>query len=571
MKFLITCIFLSVVVASCSAIDRDAFTFTNYDLNVRVDPGQQRLGVRGKISLRNDSSVAQKNVFLQISSSLDWVSIEAQGKPLQFVSQPYTSDIDHTGGLSEAIVTLPQAVAPKQSVELDVGYEGEIALDATRLTRIGAPEADAKHSDWDQIAAPFSVVRGIGYVVWYPVATEAASLSDRDGVFGVLGNWASRESDSRMELKLCVDPEGPPVKIITNGIPVNLMDKDRAEVGGSCQRFQFQEMKSAAPAFAVGPYQELQGKQAKIEYLPQHESGAEAYSLAADLSTPSVTDWFGKPRQLAEFVDIPDAEAAPFESGTLLFAPLSVAADSRLAQMTAVHQLTHAAFPSPRLWISEGLATFAQAAYQERLSGREAALDFLGLHRAAVLNVENSARKGSPEWAAQNSLINTSVPELYRSKAALVWWMLRDLVGESALKKALAAYRPGEDKDPAYTQKLIQAQTKQDLEWFFDDWVYRDRGLPDFRVGTVFPRQVLAGGYVVTVTIENLGNAGGEVPVTLKVESGDQTKRLLVPANGKASIRFETSALPNQVAVNDGSVPESDWKNNVFKIVSDSK
>jgi hypothetical protein len=569
MKFLITCIFLCAGVASCSAIDRDAFTFTHYDLNARVDPDQQRLAVRGKISLRNDSSTAQKNVFLQISSSLDWLSIKANGKPLQFVSQPYTSDIDHTGALSEAIVTLPQAIAPRESVELEVGYEGVITLDATRLTRIGAPDANAKHTDWDQIAMPFTVVRGIGYVVWYPVATEAASLSDSDSVFGVLGNWAGRESAASMDLSLCVDAgEGHAPTIITNGESI---EKSGADAVGNCHGYRFDQMRLATPTFAAGPYEDLQQKQARIEYLPEHESGADAYGLAIDLATPFVTEWFGKPRQQAELVEIPDTQAAPFESGPILFAPLSVAADSRLAQMTAVHQLTHAAFPSPRLWISEGLATFAQAAYQERQSGREAALDFLGLHRAALLSAEKALAKRSEVSAASESLINTSIPELYRSKAALVWWMLRDLVGGPGLKKALAAYRPGEDKDPAYMQKLIQAQTKQDMEWFFDDWVYRDRGLPDFRVGTVFPRQLVAGGYVVTVTIENLGSAGGEVPVTLNVESGDQTKRLLVPANGRASIRFETSALPQEVSVNDGSVPESDWKNNFFKMVANSK
>ena len=54
------------------ALDREAFTFTNYDLNVRVEPEQQRLAVRGKITLRNDSSAPQKNLTLQISSSLKW-------------------------------------------------------------------------------------------------------------------------------------------------------------------------------------------------------------------------------------------------------------------------------------------------------------------------------------------------------------------------------------------------------------------------------------------------------------------------------------------------------------------
>src|SRR5262249_19640959 len=33
------------------AVEREAFTFTSYDLNVRVEPEQQRLGVRGKITL----------------------------------------------------------------------------------------------------------------------------------------------------------------------------------------------------------------------------------------------------------------------------------------------------------------------------------------------------------------------------------------------------------------------------------------------------------------------------------------------------------------------------------------
>ena len=71
---------------------------------------------------------------------------------MQYVSQPYISDIDHTGALSEAIVTLPAEIKPKDSVELEIGYEGVIPLDTTRLTRIGVPEEIAKHSSWDQIS-----------------------------------------------------------------------------------------------------------------------------------------------------------------------------------------------------------------------------------------------------------------------------------------------------------------------------------------------------------------------------------------------------------------------------------
>jgi len=112
------------------ALDREAFTFTNYDLDVRVEPEQQRLAARGKLTLRNDSTIPQKNLSLQISSTLDWRSIQFEGKPVQFVSQVYTSDIDHTGALSEAIVTLPQAVPPKGSIGLfnRSHYEDVIAV-----------------------------------------------------------------------------------------------------------------------------------------------------------------------------------------------------------------------------------------------------------------------------------------------------------------------------------------------------------------------------------------------------------------------------------------------------------
>ena len=103
---------LSLIYAAASpalALDREAFTITNYDLNLQIEPEQHRLGVRGKIMLRNDTPTAQKIAVLQVSSSLDWRSVKAGDKAVQFVTQPYTSDIDHTGALSEAIVTLPQA------------------------------------------------------------------------------------------------------------------------------------------------------------------------------------------------------------------------------------------------------------------------------------------------------------------------------------------------------------------------------------------------------------------------------------------------------------------------------
>ena len=53
--------------------------------------------------------------------------------------------------------------------------------------------------------------------------------------------------------------------------------------------------------------------------------------------------------------------------------------DTKLAGTNLVHELVHSALPSPRPWVYEGLAHFAEAVYREQQGGREAALDLLEL------------------------------------------------------------------------------------------------------------------------------------------------------------------------------------------------
>jgi len=559
-------------VVNCFSLDREAFTFTNYDLNVQVEPEQHRLGVRGKLTLRNDTPTPQKIAVLQISSSLDWRSIKAADKPLQFLSQPYTSDIDHTGALSEAIVTLPQPVAPQGTIELEIAYEGVILLDATRLTRIGTPEESANSTDWDQIGPSFSAVRGAGYVAWYPIATEEANLSEGNSLFEALGRWKARASASKMHLRINVstdDGEGRPELVINNASCFLFYENaGRAQlISADCT---YQSLGLVAPLFVVANYEFVDRTSIVVYNLTTHAVAAESYAAAAEKAVSLITDWFGAPREKAKTADLPDPKAAPFESGSLLLMPLA-ASDSKLAGLSAAHQLTHAAFLSFRPWIEEGLAHFAQALYLEQQSGRTAALEYMGLHRSALSEVEAPSALPRSEDEANRSLVNTTNEELYRSKAMCVWWMLRDMVGEPALKKAIAAYRPEQDKEPSYMPRLIAAQTQRDLEWFFDDWVYRDRGLPDFKVESAFSRKTMTGSFMLTITLDNVGTAGAEVPVIVKFTGGEIARRLEVQAKNKAVIRVEVPGSPVEIVVNDGSVPESNMTNNYFKIVQETK
>jgi hypothetical protein len=567
-KFFSLALWVACLSSAAFSLDREAFSFTKYDLQVQIEPEQHRIGVRGKIMLRNDSPTPQKVAVLQISSSLDWRSIKAADKAVQFVTQPYTSDIDHTGALSEAIVTLPQAIAPKETVELEVGYEGVILPDATRLTRIGTPEDAAKSTDWDQIDTNFTAVRGAGYVAWYPIATEVVNLSEGNEVADAVRRWKNREAGSKMHVHITLITESSEYpsapQILLGGTSCSIVALDAMaftrHVTADCA---VESLRWDAPTLIVADYQALEKPSIEVLYLPKHDAAAIRFAEAAEQTSPLVTEWFGKQRERAKAADLPDADAAPFESGPLLLIPLANG-DSKLAGLAAAHQLTHASFLSLRPWIEEGLAHFAQALYLEREKGRQAALDYMGLHRSAFREAEKFPAPGDDTRA----LVNTTSDEMYRSKAMCVWWMLRDIVGESALKKAIANYRPEKDNDVTYMPRLIAAQTQHELDWFFDDWLYHDRGLPDFKIESVFPRKTATETFMVTITVDNLGTAGAEVPLTLKFAGGDVTKRLEVRAKSKGVIRVEIPKEPQEVVVNDSSVPESASANNVFKVTA---
>ena len=360
-------------------------------------------------------------------------------------------------------------------------------------------------------------------------------------------------------------------QILLNGMNCALSTQESM---GIVSRFLWectgQPLRLEAPTLIVANYQILERPAIEMRYLHGHDSSAAKFADEAQKLLPLITEWFGPQREKAKTADLPDSKAASFESGALLLTPLTNG-DLKLAGLAAAHQLTHAAFLSFRPWIEEGLAHFAQALYLEREKGRPAALDYMGLHRFALDKIEVQTTVPRSDDEVNRSLVNTTSEELYRSKAMYIWWMLRDMVGEAALKKALAAYRAEQDKEPSYMPRLVAAQTQRDLEWFFDDWVYRDRGLPDFKVESAFWRKTMTGSFMLTITLDNLGTAGAEVPVIIKYTGGEIMRRLEVHAKNKAVTRIEVPAEPQEIVVNDGSVPESDVTNNTFKIQQEAK
>ena len=561
-------VLLITLPAAAFALDRNAFTFTRYDLEVRIDPEEQALAARGKITLRNDSDQPQANVVLQVSSSLDWRMIELGGNPLQFVSQAQTTDIDHTGKVTEAVVTLPAAIPPKGTVTLDVGYSGAVPKDATRLTRRDLPSSPAFASDWDRISPEFTALRGVGHVTWYPISTEPANMSDNT-LSATVARWQAREAQATLRSRFCwITDEDHSFTVVANGQFEGIGGGNFGGEGNrsGCSTYAFTNLQQTIPTVAIAPFEMLTRPAISIYFLNDHSAQASDYALAAEKVQPQIEEWLGKTSEKVQVIELPEPNDAPFDAGAMSFTPLDTR-DKKQVELAMAHQVTHAAFHSPRPWISEGLAHFAQFFVRERQDGRRAAYDYLNANLAALIAAEkqNTDNAKSSGDAAQ-SLVATSDDIYYRVKAMYVWSMLRDMVGDNALQAALKNYHAAEDRDPTYVQRLVSMQTKRDLEWFFDDWVYRDRGLPDFKITSAVPRETLNNSYVVAVTVENTGGAGAEIPVTVRATSGEQTQRLFVPAHQKATTRLSVPGKPTEVTINEGTVPETDPSNDRMEL-----
>ena len=106
-------------------------------------------------------------------------------------------------------------------MELEVGYEGVIPLDATRLARVGVPDAIARHTSWDHIGVSFTAVRGAGYVAWYPITTESADFSEGNSLFEVTDRLKARAAGSEFKLDACCR------RAVTDSKPVLLCGESR--------------------------------------------------------------------------------------------------------------------------------------------------------------------------------------------------------------------------------------------------------------------------------------------------------------------------------------------------------
>lgn len=567
--------------------ERDSLTFSAYDLDVHIRPASSHLAVHARFSVRNTGAAPLERLALQLSSTLRWENLALATpsgiQPLKFVQQTINTDADHTGQATEAIVTLPHPLAPGETLDLTAIYSGPIEFSARRLDVIDAPPSQAAHADWDAITPDTTALRGFGNVLWYPTASAPLFLGDGAKLFQAAGRAKLQQSPAMIHLRLTVEYVGDaPKDAFFNGrreplLPITESpDSPVADGAGiATADFAAQPMGFRIPSLFLTDRVATPASNNLITTITGHAEAIPAYAGAADTIQPLLADWLGAAPLTS--LTILDHEGQPFEDEAFLVTDMGRSDASTITQ-PLVHSLTHAWFRSSHAWLDEGVPQFMSLLWIERTQGRDAAIQQLQQQRIPLSLVEPAGSQAStspaidaqtsssnPQPAAEGqSLIQASDELYYRNKSAAVLWMLRSIVGDEALKHALQLYRRSgsSDTDPHHFQSILEQTSKKDLRWFFHDWVYNDRGLADLSIANVTPRELPAQGnkaasWLIAVEVRNEGDATADVPVTVRSGTLTTTERVRVAGHSSASTRIVFEGAPDEILLNDGTVPET--------------
>ena len=181
------------------------------------------------------------------------------------------------------------------------------------------------------------------------------------------------------------------------------------------------------------------------------------------------------------------------ENATAIFYTEKVFNGSDVAGLVA-HEVAHQWFGASvtesdwnDVWLSEGFATYGSLLFIEHESGPAAFLQGLRRSRDAVLRAETT-EPGSTVVHANLTDMNRVIGTNAYQKGAWTLHMLRRLVGEEAFWAGLKAFYTRYRDKTATTgdfRQIMEAASKQELGWFFDQWLRR-AGTPTLRVSWTY-------------------------------------------------------------------------------------
>ncbi len=215
------------------------------------------------------------------------------------------------------------------------------------------------------------------------------------------------------------------------------------------------------------------------------------------------------------------------------------------------HQFVHGALANNEWrdgWLDEGFASFVDTWYFED-QGQT------GLWDRSLETMREMERAGQTQPIATPGA-EFRDPRTYSAmtytKTSLVLRMLRDLVGEDAMRQILRTYyreNALSHVTEADFRAVAERVSGRDLGWFFRQWFHTTDTL-DYAVGNVGTERLPNGRWRTRVEVLRLGKA--QMPVRLQI--GDATQTLDLGDRRSAVIEIVTTSRPAEVVLDPDNV-----------------
>ncbi|MHA2620728.1 MAG: M1 family aminopeptidase [bacterium JZ-2024 1] len=207
-------------------------------------------------------------------------------------------------------------------------------------------------------------------------------------------------------------------------------------------------------------------------------------------------------------------------------------------------------------WLNEGFATYFEALWTEHHKGTDEFLYEMYLNARLYQEEDTTAYRRPIVTRTYEYPFSLFDRHLYE-KGSCVLHMIRGLLGETLWWRAIHHYCVSNREKVVETQDFIRSiceTSGMDLQWFFDQWVYKP-GHPAFKVSWSVDRDASVGTLTVTQTQStDDGTPIFRVPleVTLYPEKGNPETHRLEIKNKEHRFHIPVRANPKWVAFDSG-------------------
>ena len=205
-------------------------------------------------------------------------------------------------------------------------------------------------------------------------------------------------------------------------------------------------------------------------------------------------------------------------------------------------------------WLNEGFATFLTYVWQEYDKGRDDA----EYSRRWMMSSVRWADKSNPRPMVQYYYVSDM--DLFDSniyaKGALVLNMLRQILGYDAFWRAVRNYAKEYQHKNVESQdlkRIFEDVTGQNLEWFFDQWVYT-AGLPELEIKYKYNRRNEHVKLTVKQTQKVENSSLFRLPLTVLIDNGEIIRQEIWIEEEESTFLIPSIRNPNMVLVDEGHI-----------------